>query len=157
MIRADFECFFSALRDRIADVWDIPEDSPILEAGDEPTEVDPSKFAFPWAIIELGEEVSGNIGPAAMDITWDFPLYLWLVTEKVADEHAIATMREKLSDMVTVCFRDPHLKRQVNNLIPVSISWNPSSRPWPVMPTQGTAMMGGYVGLRFQLIESRVM
>jgi hypothetical protein len=157
MIRADFECFFSALRDLIYDVWEIPDGSPILEAGDELTEVDPADFAFPWAIIEVGDEVSGNIGPAAMDVTWNIPVYLWLVTEKTEDEHAVEEMREKLSDLSTKIWRDPHLRNNANNVQPGSISWNPSSRAWPVVPVQGVTAMGGYVFNTFQLIESRVM
>lgn len=154
MVRADFECFFEVLRDTILDVWDV---STILESGDEAVTVDPDVKPYPWGIIELGEEVTSVRGPAAKDITWEFPIYLWLLMEKTEGATDLETFRELLSDMVTRLYKDSHLRGTVNNLIPGPMNWSGRGREWPVAPMQGESAMAGYVSFRFQLIESLVV
>lgn len=153
MVRADFEPFFEALRDLMLDIWGV---NLIQESGDEVRQLDPATQPYPWGIIELGEEVNGARGPAAMDITWSFPIYLWLVMGKTSGEADLETFRGMLSDMECKVWRDPHICRTVNNIEPGPINWTGRGRQWPCQTVEGEIAMAGYCGFTFQLIESRV-
>lgn len=155
MARIEFECFFNALRELLLDVW---EPNVILESGDEPQTVDPKKVLFPWAIIDLDDGgVQRETGPAALDLTYTFPLYLWLIMDKVAAESNPESLKEKLLELETCIWRDPHMRRTINNIQPNGqINWTGAGRPWPVPMEIGERGIAGYVGVRCQLIVSRV-
>lgn len=152
----EFTDFFEALYDLVRDAYGVPTGSPILESGDEPVEVDESKYALPWGIIELSGEVRQERGPAAMDISSVFDLYLWNVIKRVPHVNSNKTVRTGISEIAQRIWRDPHLSGTCNNVEPLGASWTGTNRGLQVYGTTGTGIAKGYVGFRFYLIESRV-
>lgn len=156
MISYEYSDFFEALRDLVRSVYSIPDGSPIIESGNELVEVDAKKYPLPWGVIELDGDVQHEIGPAAMDITSYFNIYLWIYRKREAGVFDLDVERRLISEMANAVFTDPHIMGTVNNTTPLSASWTGAGRDWPVANTEGGAVSAAYVGFRFRLIESRV-
>lgn len=150
----EFSDFYTEMRRLLKDVWDLTSTDMILETGNEPVEVE--EKVLPLAIMQLEGEILQSRGPAAMDITSSFSMYLWYVKRKTRGRSAVSSMREDITKLVTKIWEDPHLNLTVNNVEPLAVSWTGEGRQWPVEIGQGVVASAGYAGFTFQLIESRL-
>ncbi len=156
MISYDYTEFFEVLRELVRDAYDIPTTSPIIESGNELIEVNEKTYPLPWGVIELEGDIQHARGPAAMDISSFFNIYLWVYRKRPEGQFDLDTERRLISIMADTVWGDPHLMKTVSNTEPLGGSWTGSNREWPVRNTEGSVLSAAYVGFRFQLTESRV-
>jgi hypothetical protein len=159
-VNYDFTCFYEELRNVIRDAYEIPDTSPILESGNEPFEIDESKYALPWGIIEMDGEAQPSEGPALLDVTTQINVYLWKIVKKPLKDtpdtviNMNELMREAISCMAETVYSDISLNGTVGDTVPLGFNWKGDDRDWPFIPTEGQSLAACYVGFQFFLRET---